>query len=427
MPLGITRLNERTQRPNALINFIKPLPGSTSPTSEAYLNAVAAIVYPIMKTHHLALMSLEEHAWNKEFLGRNFNAGEVVQLVLRDRGGGYLPIRHVEMVVIHELAHCDQMNHSRAFWAVRDKYAEELRELWAKGYTGEGMWGRGTDLLTGRSVGQRMPDADVLPEHLCGGTYRSWGRKRKRKGTEAGGLTSAEKRQRRILKKFGPGGMALGADENTRLTLEAGKGTLARPRVAGSARGRELRAAAALARFGKEGVKEESSESETEDEYEVIEEEGDPALDGQGKKILDAKGRGMRRVCGSEDQADEEVKREMQELWDPGKSLANTTRPTPYATIPSRPQAKLKTEPKPSAACPTPTSRPAHSTASNQICAVCSLANAPDTLFCTACFHVLDTERTPNHWRCQSAICQGGIYVNMGDFGRCQICGEVKK
>ncbi len=29
MPLGFERLNERTQRPNALINFIKPLTTSS--------------------------------------------------------------------------------------------------------------------------------------------------------------------------------------------------------------------------------------------------------------------------------------------------------------------------------------------------------------------------------------------------------------
>jgi len=44
----------------------------------------------------------------------------------------------VQMVMMHELAHCMQMNHSGAFWKVRNQYAEELRGLWANGYTGMG-------------------------------------------------------------------------------------------------------------------------------------------------------------------------------------------------------------------------------------------------------------------------------------------------
>ena len=55
-----------------------------------------------MKTHHLSVTSLEEYEPNREFVGRNFNAGEVVQLVLRVRGGGWLPFEYVQMVMMHE-------------------------------------------------------------------------------------------------------------------------------------------------------------------------------------------------------------------------------------------------------------------------------------------------------------------------------------
>lgn len=91
MPLGFERINERTQRPNALINFIRTIPGPSSATAEHILNRVAAICYPFMKSNMILVQALEEFPYNTEFVGRNFNAGEVIQLVLRDQvDGGYL-------------------------------------------------------------------------------------------------------------------------------------------------------------------------------------------------------------------------------------------------------------------------------------------------------------------------------------------------
>src|SRR5689334_14266933 len=101
MPLGFERLNERTQRPNAHINFIRPLPGPTSSTAEDILNRVAAVCYPFMKSNMILVQALEEFPFNTEFVGRNFNAGEVIQLVLRDRNGRWLPQKMVEMVMVH--------------------------------------------------------------------------------------------------------------------------------------------------------------------------------------------------------------------------------------------------------------------------------------------------------------------------------------
>jgi DNA-dependent metalloprotease WSS1 len=175
----------------------------------------------------------------------------------------WLPFRSVVLVMLHELAHCVHMNHRAAFWKVRDRYAVEMRELWAKGYTGEGLWGQGralgsTDDLEGPMFGLE----EGLPAEVCGGVYRrrrKRGKKRKRGNDDGikreGGerLTYAERQQRRIRRKFGEGGTALGDDELARAALERaapkakGKG---KPRVAQSARGRELRAQAALARLG---------------------------------------------------------------------------------------------------------------------------------------------------------------------------------
>lgn len=229
------------------------------------------------------------------------------------------------MVMVHELAHCAQMNHGREFWKVRNAFAGELRELWAKGYTGDGLWGRGQTLLSGEYDSGGRTEDEVLPAHVCGGTFRSWrGGKRKRGGgggAEKKKETYAERQQRRIKKKFGVNGVALGGDEETKVKLEKGKKAKGKPRVAGSVRGRELRAAAALARFEEKKEEEEDvkheewmlSGSETESDYEDAEVKGE-AFDIDGSRMRDGKGHGMVKVCEDEDQDDVHVKQEIEEL-----------------------------------------------------------------------------------------------------------------
>ncbi|KAG5972870.1 hypothetical protein E4U56_005582 [Claviceps arundinis] len=339
MPIGIQRLNAKRSQPNPNIIFIKPLPGPNEKTSQAFLERIAAQCLPIMRTHHLSIMTLEEHEPNPEFLGRNFNAGEVIQLVLRSgRSGRWLPFQYVQMVMMHELAHCKQMNHSRAFWAVRNQYAAQMEDLWRDGYIGDGIWGRGANLGTGaweRNVVQSREE--MLPGHLCGGTYRTRrGGRRKRTGTVQ--LSYQERKQRRILKKFGENGVPLGADEQVKGELEKGrKKTGARPRVAGSARGRELRAAAALARFEQQKVVEEEEEEEhgevkkeeemedsgSDDEYETGSglDEGDEE---EGPRLLDRKGRRLVKVCEENgDVGDTDARNELSQLQD----MLNQTTP----------------------------------------------------------------------------------------------------
>jgi hypothetical protein len=448
MPLGFERLNERTQRPNPLINFIRTLPGSTSATAEGVLNRVAAICYPFMKKHMILVQALEEFPYNNEFVGRNFNAGEVIQLVLRNKQGQWLPERWVMMVMVHELAHCKQMNHSKAFWKVRDDYAKDMKDLWMKGYTGEGVWGRGRSLHTGGMFSGSVAAEDV-PEHLCGGTYKTRRGKRKR-GKAKEELSYAEKKQRRILKKFGTGGQALGADDDTKIKLEGGVSKKVRPRVAGSARGRELRAAAALARFEtpkkQAEVKEEEleSESDSEDEYEAAD-VGEGATDVDGKKMLDNKGRALVKICEDEDARDGNARREMEEMQEvevdhekrPNKASVKLKEPVsprsnaaPSRSTPSGKPIHLdeiyKRRPEPTAQNALPTSAQA-APKSRLVCGVCSLSNERGSITCAACSNVINLTLDSDHWHCISLTCKDSQYNNSGDAGYCGVCGVSRR
>ncbi|KAI9670339.1 MAG: hypothetical protein M1831_006553 [Alyxoria varia] len=351
MPVGMQRLNvPQSHHPNDRIVFIKPLAGPDSTTANDFLSRIAAICLPIMRTHHLSVMTLEEHEPNPEFIGRNFNAGEIIQLVLKSKSGRWLPFRMVQMVMMHELAHCVQMNHSREFWKVRNGYSEDLRGLWGKGFVGEGMWGRGRELYTGQYANNDNPgEEDDVPEHLCGGTFRSRrrGRKRKRAG-DGQNLSYAERKQRRIEKKFGKNGEALGGNELLRGALERKKQVAGKPRVAGSKRGRDLRAAAALLRFEKDknekaseqqqaqkGVQEikreeDSEDTDSETDTEAVYGAQRGAVDTDGSFLKDSKGRSMIKVCGDEDIHDDaSARREMEELGRMSGGLASSgARPT---------------------------------------------------------------------------------------------------
>ncbi|KAL8657024.1 MAG: hypothetical protein Q9226_002330 [Calogaya cf. arnoldii] len=463
MPIGIQRLNAHQSHPNDRIIFIKPLPGPTASFAEDFLSRIAAICKPIMAGAHLSAMTLEEYEPNPEFVGRNFNAGEIIQLVLKaPQTGHWLSFRSVQMVMMHELAHCLQMNHGREFWKVRNQFAGELRELWGRGYTGDGFWGRGKTLLSERYEHQGSWEEEVMPDRLCGGTFRTRrGRKRKR-GVKAEELSYAERQQRRIEKKFGRNGQQLGGQEETRVKLENGKKPRGKPRVAGSARGRELRAAAALARFGtqkEEGVKKEeateASDSDSGGDFEDVKPEKE-ALDLNGSKLLDGKGRGMVKVCEDEDEDDVHVKQEMDELHDlstmpieshdaetrrsakqqtslGGKtneqSKNHTTdgdaRPTPvtikHEETPPHPVPKAK---DPSAEESAPRESVISST--DPSCPMCSMANERSALVCSACSHVLQPRLMPETWECQRSGCQGSEYMNAGDCGICGVCKSSK-
>jgi hypothetical protein len=455
MPLGFQRLNERAKRPNEFINFIRPLPGADEAKSKDFLERVAAIVSPIMKSNHLAIMALEEFPPNREFWGRNFNNGEVIQLVLKSMDGRWLPLRHVQMVMIHELAHVKEMNHSRFFWRLRNGYADELHALWARGYTGEGFWGAGRG-LDGSYLTSRMPDAAMIPSSLCGGTYR---RRRKRKRTappadaEDRKALRAEQTQKRILKKFGVGGTTLGADETERLKLENGKNSTVKPRVAASARARELRAAAALARLEKskleETVKaEDDHDSDATDSDATVSDWGeDLTLHDKDRQMVHAEGKDLVRVCDGGIN-EEDSRRERDELlavdaWRASAADKAHESKAPITDVDIT-EAKVSTglviEPAPAQCGELNPSEDEPSHVDQRItqeqsvieatklpglsCPTCSCENQDSAIVCVACSNVLDPNAMPNHWKCQTDVCRDSAYLNIGDYGRCQICGS---
>ncbi|KAL9009074.1 MAG: hypothetical protein Q9173_005872 [Seirophora scorigena] len=308
-----------------------------------------------------------------------------------------------------------------------------------------------------------------MPERLCGGTFRTRrGRKRKRGGVKSEELTYKQRQQRRIERKFGRNGQVLGSEEEARVKLENGKKPKGKPRVAGSSRGRELRAAAALARFGaqkEEEVKKEEAAAAaamTDSESDSGSEDSKPekeALDLDGSKLLDSKGRGLVKICEDEDEDDIQVKQEMKEMQELAAIQPHeVTRPrSPEAprrvkqehrprradklhqerTAPEAAPRPVKREGSPPASVPlfekagsvTATAPPAPFMELSRrrtefSCPICSMANDPAALLCIACSHVLQPPLMPGHWTCGNAACGTSTYINAGDCGICGVCGS---
>ena len=163
------RLNETEANPNPHINFITALPASTSAETESarqLLRALAAQVKPIMKAHGFVVNSFEEYENNKVFWGRNWNAGETVELVLRRADGGFLSQGMIMSTLCHELAHIRHMNHGSDFQKLWKQLNWEVRCLQAKGYFGDGMWSAGTRLKDSQRVEGLSQEVGELPEYI---------------------------------------------------------------------------------------------------------------------------------------------------------------------------------------------------------------------------------------------------------------------
>ncbi|GAA5887232.1 hypothetical protein JCM6882_002457 [Rhodosporidiobolus microsporus] len=192
MPVGHERINARRPDPNPAITFIHALKGlPDSDLAQKILEAIAAQFKPIMKEWGFGVNSLVEHEWNPTFAGRNWNGGEVIELVLRRKDGSFAPYQFILYVMCHELAHIKEMNHSWAFKKVNQQVRAALGSLRAQGYTGDGFWS------TGRTLHPDYPQAEVPlgaadePVYTCGGANKKRGRWKRRRSAATPGSSRA--------------------------------------------------------------------------------------------------------------------------------------------------------------------------------------------------------------------------------------------
>ncbi|KAF8527641.1 WLM domain-containing protein [Hysterangium stoloniferum] len=294
-----TRINGRASNPNPHINFISTLDQDNDALE--LLHALAAQLKPVMKDHGFTVNSFEEYETNKVFLGRNWNNGETIELVLKDESGRFYPISRLLGVFCHELAHIKHMNHSTAFHALRRKLCTEVSVLQRKGYFGDGYWSAGTRLGDSQRVQGDNWNSQNLPEYTCGGAYNQSRRsalssRKRRRQKKAGpsnttGAQTAKRRKAgsRVTSKaaFEAAGSGNVLDETVKKGV-AGSGF---GKKAASRRAREERALAAERRLmllqGKTppeasttaNVKNSSSDEEGEDEYDSDYERVDPESD----------------------------------------------------------------------------------------------------------------------------------------------------
>ncbi|OSD06601.1 WLM-domain-containing protein [Trametes coccinea BRFM310] len=294
------RLNEKEANPNPHINFITPLKADDAAAEEEarqLLRALAAQVRPIMKAEGFVVNSFEEYEYNRVFAGRNWNNGEVVELVLRDSRGGFLPTSWLLSTLCHELAHIKHMNHGPAFQALWAKLRNEVRELQRKGYYGDGYWSSGTRLADSARLGSQGLEAIELPEFMCGGAQSrarpTAFRRRRRQQAGPSNHTGAQTAKRRKAGSrvtaqgtFKGSGRALNEDLTDEDAKKAGAGFR---KKAGSKRAREERALAAERRLrALQGIAsdkpaEPTVESDSEDDGYV---EGPPETDQERRNGL---------------------------------------------------------------------------------------------------------------------------------------------
>ncbi|KAF8250705.1 hypothetical protein K440DRAFT_617486 [Wilcoxina mikolae CBS 423.85] len=259
-------------------------------------------------------------------------------------------------------------------------------------------------------------------------------------------------------------GKKIGADEAS----ISGK---AKPRVAQSKRGRELRAEAALKRFEK---KKEEEEVKVEDDYDETASESED----EKKAVNVGGGKFMIAVSGEEDGKGESEKmdRELMELLG-GACRAGTSKPAPEGkSAPTKPawsaahaKSQLKEEAtysshsssfssdtnpdsdsekmkRPlSSALHTPYTRaqptaeldasPANhsepttgvTATTSQTCPICSFTNTPHASTCMACMNVLTLAASVgSSWTCSNVLNCPREYRNSGDVAFCGICGSRK-
>ncbi|GAA6018411.1 hypothetical protein JCM8202_001369 [Rhodotorula sphaerocarpa] len=180
MPVGHVRINDPNPNPNDNITFTRVIEGRPdSDMALKILQALAAQFKPIMKDWGFGINSLVEYEWNETFAGRNWNGGEVIEIVLRRRDGRFAPWQFLLYVMCHELAHIREMNHSKYFFQVNSELRAALAKLRASGYTGDGFWSTGRSLIYPQA--EIPAAAEELAALTCGGANKkSRGRRRRR-------------------------------------------------------------------------------------------------------------------------------------------------------------------------------------------------------------------------------------------------------
>ncbi|KAI5450114.1 hypothetical protein NCC49_003741 [Naganishia albida] len=171
--LGYTqrKFNARETDPNPSIKHISILRHKPNPDKAlAIMKAVAAQMKRIMEGMKLVVNSFEEYPHNKVVLaGRNWNHGEVIELVIRKANGTFLPLYYLLNVMCHELAHIQQMNHGPLFKKLDNEIKRAVRAERARGYYGDGFYSSGIHLATGITVESDPLTAGEAPEYICGG------------------------------------------------------------------------------------------------------------------------------------------------------------------------------------------------------------------------------------------------------------------
>ncbi|KAG1821763.1 WLM domain-containing protein [Suillus subaureus] len=205
------RINEREANPNPHVNFISVLPmvdATLEDDARQLMRALAAQVRPVMKAHGFTVNSLEEYEYNRVFAGRNWNNGETIELVLKSASGSFVPIHWLMSTLCHELAHIKHMNHGPAFQALWQQLRNDVRTLQNREYYGDGYWSSGTRLADSAKIAGQGIEMGDLPEYMVG-RPPSFSSMSLRWCKQCGGAHSRTRpasyqRRRRIAKFSGP-------------------------------------------------------------------------------------------------------------------------------------------------------------------------------------------------------------------------------
>ncbi|GAA6024605.1 hypothetical protein JCM11491_006043 [Sporobolomyces phaffii] len=191
MPLGHERINAREQDPNDHITFIRAIETYADHAQALHLlKCLAAQFKPVMKAWGFAINSLVEYEPNPVFAGRNWNAGEVVEIVLRRKSDGtFLPWQFLLYVMCHECSHIKVTlpggsHHSWAFQSVNKQLRQAIAGLRAKGYTGDGFYSHGRTLVPEYAGNDSTLPTGEGPTYTCGGALKK--RRKRRARTDVG-------------------------------------------------------------------------------------------------------------------------------------------------------------------------------------------------------------------------------------------------